>query len=304
MSTTFPSADLRCAATLVRPDGTDRTGPRPCVVMANGLGGVRAGALEVTARAFARAGYVVLLFDYRYCGTSEGEPRGLIDIGAQRADYRAAVEHARGLPSVDPDGIAVWGTSFSAGHAVATAAGDRRIAAVVLQNPYLDGRASAHTGLRTTSFAATLRLLGRSVADAWRAHRGRAPIRVPLAGEPGSVALITAPGAPTGFRDILPPGPVGWEATVPARIALHIPRDRPVLLAPLLRCPVLVCVATRDTITPTGPARRLARDAPAGRLVAHPVDHFDVFRPPWRDRFAEDQVSFLREVLGASLPEA
>lgn len=47
------------------------------------------------------------VFDYRHLGTSTGEPRGLIDIGRQRADYRAAVSYARGLTGVDGQRIAL-----------------------------------------------------------------------------------------------------------------------------------------------------------------------------------------------------
>ena len=46
----------------------------PCVVMAHGLGGVRAAGLTPFAEAFAAAGLHVICFDYRGFGTSDGQP--------------------------------------------------------------------------------------------------------------------------------------------------------------------------------------------------------------------------------------
>src|SRR5262249_57474919 len=88
---------------------------------------------------FAGAGLDVLLFDYRNFGGSTGEPRQLAWPPSDREDWGAAVQFARGLDGVDPDRIVLWGTSWSAGHAVYIAADDPRIAAVICQTPDFDG---------------------------------------------------------------------------------------------------------------------------------------------------------------------
>jgi cephalosporin-C deacetylase-like acetyl esterase len=75
------------------------------------------------------------LFDYRHFGASTGEPRQLLDIARQLDDYRAVIGWARGLDGVDPERIVLWGSSFSGGHALALAAADARIAAVISQAP-------------------------------------------------------------------------------------------------------------------------------------------------------------------------
>ena len=81
------------------------------------------------------------MFDYRCLGSSEGEPRQLYDNKAQLEDWRAAIAYARGHDQVDPESIALWGTSTSGGHVVQLAAEDARIAAVVAQVPFADGLA-------------------------------------------------------------------------------------------------------------------------------------------------------------------
>ena len=67
----------------------------PVIVMAHQFGCVRALRLPALRRAFASAGYVVVVFDYRYFGDSGGSPRQLLDVAAQLDDWRAAIAWAR-----------------------------------------------------------------------------------------------------------------------------------------------------------------------------------------------------------------
>ena len=85
----------------------------PVIVMAHGFGCVRALRLPSHAEHFAAAGYVVVVFDYRNFGDSDGRPRQLLDIAGQLADWRAAIGWARTLGGVDPERVVGWGTSLS-----------------------------------------------------------------------------------------------------------------------------------------------------------------------------------------------
>ena len=67
-------------------------------------------------RAFAEAGIDALVFDYRGFGDSDGRAPPGRGVRRQRQDYHAAVAAARHLPGVDPDRIALWGTSYAGGH--------------------------------------------------------------------------------------------------------------------------------------------------------------------------------------------
>jgi fermentation-respiration switch protein FrsA (DUF1100 family) len=80
--------------------------------------GARDQRLDAFAERFARAGLAALVFDYRHFGDSQGEPRQLLDIGRQLADWRAAIGYARTVDGIDPARIALWGSSFSGGHDV------------------------------------------------------------------------------------------------------------------------------------------------------------------------------------------
>lgn len=138
----FTSGKERCAAWLYLPEGAASDHRVPVIVMAHGLGGVRRARLDAFAERFSAAGYACLVFDYRHFGDSTGMPRELLRVHLQREDYQAAITYARTIPEVDPDRVVLWGTSFSGGHVIATAARDHRVVAAIAQCPFTDGIAS------------------------------------------------------------------------------------------------------------------------------------------------------------------
>lgn len=115
-------------------------GPNPAIVLWFG-GGWRAGMVTVfaeRAKAFADAGYVAILPDYRVsCRDHTGPAAALAD---GRAAYAWILEHAAEL-GVDPRQVVLGGGS-SGGHlaidAALTAPPGRRAAALVLYNPAVD----------------------------------------------------------------------------------------------------------------------------------------------------------------------
>lgn len=115
----FTSQSVRCAARVYRPAADEQS--RPVVVMGHGFGGVRALRLYAYAERFADAGYVVVVFDYRGFGESDGAPRQVLDVGMQLQDWRAALKFARGLPGADAQRVVAWGTSFGGGHVITLA---------------------------------------------------------------------------------------------------------------------------------------------------------------------------------------
>ncbi|HWD65788.1 MAG TPA: alpha/beta fold hydrolase [Solirubrobacteraceae bacterium] len=168
----FSSGEERCHAWLYLPLAPSPDAPPPpVIVMAHGLGAVKTLRLAAFAERFQEAGYACLVFDYRYFGDSDGEPRELLSIRRQREDWRAAVAFARSLPEVDSARVVVWGTSFGGGHAIATAADDDDVVAAIAQCPFTDGLASA----RQISPAGTLRLAAAAAQDHLASVMGRPP---------------------------------------------------------------------------------------------------------------------------------
>ncbi|GAA1992961.1 alpha/beta hydrolase [Amycolatopsis minnesotensis] len=285
----FGEVGRRCAAWLYRP--SDPGARPPCVVMAHGLGAVRAMGLDSYASRFADAGMAVLVFDYRGFGDSEGEPRQVVDIDSQLRDWAAAVDCARRFPGVDGTRIALWGTSFSGGHVLTLAARDPRFAAVVSQVPYLG--LPARRGLPRGH---TIRLALSALRDRARAVVRVRPLLLQTIGEPGSRAFLREAGAEEKFRSLLAPG-ASWHNTVAARVVLGLPRYRPGDQAADVECPLLLCACENDAITPLAPVAEAALAAPRAELCSYQGEHFDIYRGPVFDRAVTDQIRFLRRHL-------
>lgn len=293
----FTVDGAECAGWLYRPGGDGR--PQvPGVVMAHGFGMTRECRLDVWAEAFAAAGLAAFVFDYRFFGASGGQPRQLLDLVAQRRDWTAAVAALRATSGIDAGRIALWGTSFSGGHVLHVAARDRKIAAVVAQVPFTDGRSSLAGGGRPDR-SRLAHAAGVSVAalrDAARRRRGRAPVLVPIAGELGSGAVIAGPGAEAALRMLVPEG-VEWRNQVNAGVILQVLRDRPGLDAARIACPVFVAACAGDVITPEAPARAAAEAAPRGEFHGYAFRHFEAYVGAGRDRLIADELEFLRRHL-------
>jgi len=131
----FTSKRLRCNGWLYIPDNIEAGQRAPAIVMAHGFSGVKEQFLDHFAEKFVDAGFVTLVFDYRYFGESAGEPRGQLFPLEQVEDYRNAITWLSDQPQVDPARIGVWGTSFSGGLIFHLTVFDRRIKVAVAQVP-------------------------------------------------------------------------------------------------------------------------------------------------------------------------
>lgn len=171
----FRSADIisegtRMAAEVYSP--TDAPSRLPTIIMSHGWGG-EAKDLRPDAIEFARAGFLVVIFDYRGWGNSDArlisaskpiedngkltaevrEVRGVVDPIDQTADILNAISWTHGYERCDPKRIGIWGSSFSGGHVVYVAARDQRIKAFVSQVGSMDARwVIEHPGLRKLTY--------------------------------------------------------------------------------------------------------------------------------------------------------
>jgi pimeloyl-ACP methyl ester carboxylesterase len=293
----FPSEGVICRAWVYVPDESVRR-PASCIVMAHGLSGTRNASLEPYAERFAAAGFYVVLFDYRYLGDSDGEPRQLISIPRQLADWRSAVAFARTLAGVDADRIGLWGCSLSGGHVIVAAARDDRIAAVSAQCPMLDGHASARKVRKQVGFGKIARLAAASIYDSVRAGFALSPYYVPLVAPPGEIAAMPTADAYEGLSAIVPPG---WRNQVAARLFLRLPFYRPIRYAREVKCPALFIACEKDTVVSTEAATKAAElMGDKARLVSLPIGHFDIYLGEWFERSSTAQLAFFRSTLQGS----
>jgi dienelactone hydrolase len=215
--------------------------------------------LDAFSERFAAAGFATLAFTYRNFGDSGGQPRQLMSVPRQLADWDAAIDFVKRCAEVDGARVAVWGSSFGGGHAITVASRHPELQAAISQCPFTDGLASAAAlGLKGNLKASPV-LLRDLVAKLL----GRQPVMVPIAAEPGKLALMNAHDALKGYLALMPNG-MQFTNYVAARVMPEILTYRPGRSATRVKCPILFCISDTDTVTPPAQTYRYAQTL-AGR---------------------------------------
>lgn len=269
---------------------------KPVVVMSHGITAVKEQHLAPFAERFAAEGFHVLVFDYRFLGASEGEPRGRIDPQAQHNDIRAALTWVSAQAGVDAERIALWGTSFSGGHALFIGAFDPRVKVVVAQVPALNLPHALINLITREIFNGLLRTFVDDHAGREAGHTGAA---LPVVNEPGKPAFLAAADAYEWFTAAAKIAPT-WRNEISleslARVAEYIPDAVIELIAPK---PLLMQVATNDSLVPANLARQaFHRAGEPKKLETFDCGHFDPYQTePWHSMFLGGQVRWLKEHL-------
>lgn len=251
-------------------------GLHPAITLAHGYGGVKEHGLLGFAEAFARAGFVALVHDHRGLGASGGEPRNDVDPWRQIEDWRRVITYLEARPEVDGHRIGIWGTSYAAGHALVLGATDRRLRCVVAQVPIISG---IEQSLRRVAPELVAGLEAVFDEDERAQLRGEAPRYQALVGADRAVpASYRAPDAIEFYLQDLPAG-TAWENRVTVRSTRKARMYEPGLwIGRISPTPLLMVVATHDTITPTDLAlAAYERALEPKRLELIPGGHFDPY---------------------------
>jgi len=284
----FTSGGVRCAADLYLPDSK---GSPPVIIMGHGFAAERCFGLPAYAEYFVGQGMAVFLFDYRSFGDSDGEPRQLVNPRHHLDDWQAAINHARSLQSVDSTRTALWGSSFSGGHVIVTAATSPGITAIVSQVPFVDALGS----IREIGVGKILSYTYQGLRDISRELTGRSPYYTKIVGKPGESAFFTQPGAYDEYMSIIPKKS-SWENKIPARLFL-LPPYRPIKYAPKVSCPALMVIAEKDSLISAASQEEMAALLPKGRIIRYPIGHFDIYKGKDFERTVQSQAAFLRRYL-------
>lgn len=293
----FASDGTRCAAWLYKPadSSLNNDAGLPCVVMAHGLGGVRTAGLQPYAEAFATAGLAVLLFDYRYFGDSDGQPREHINVAQQQADWHAAIAHARQLPGIDAARIGIWGSSFSGGHVIAIGAQDANIRAVCSQGAMMDGLGALKHLTASQGVLHSMKLTAAALRDIARQKLGRSPEYLPVVGSPGDWAALATHDAKDGYLRITPDD---WPNRMTAGMLLTLALYRPGLQSDKVAAPILFVVATTDSICPPADVEAAAaRAGDTATVLRLETGHFEIYVDDWFKQGCAAQTAFLTEHL-------
>ena len=127
---TFYSEGIKLVADLYYPEDIGAGEQRAGVVLCHGYTGVKDLYLPDNARVLNEAGYVVLTFDYKGWGDSEG-PRTRLAPYSRVIDVQAALTFLGLQSEVDEDRLGIYGTSYGGATVVWAGAVDSRVKCIV-----------------------------------------------------------------------------------------------------------------------------------------------------------------------------
>lgn len=127
---TFYSEGVKLVGDVYYPANLQADEKRAGIVLCHGYTGVKDLYLPDNARVLNEAGYVVLTFDYKGWGESEGS-RSRLAPYSRVADVQAALTLLETLPEVDPQRLGIYGTSYGGATVVWVGAIDPRVQCIV-----------------------------------------------------------------------------------------------------------------------------------------------------------------------------
>ena len=157
----FYSEGVRLSGDLFLPAALGGGEKRGGIVLSHGYTGVRNLYLPDIADVLTEAGYVVLTFDYKGWGDSDG-PKSRLSPYGRVLDSQAALTFLGAQPMVDADRLGLYGTSYGGATVVWTAAVDPRVKCVVAVVGIGHGRRWMRSVRRPDEFAD---LIERANAD-------------------------------------------------------------------------------------------------------------------------------------------
>lgn len=283
----FLSNGLECSGILYRPDRVD--GKLPAIVMAHGLSAVKEMYLPFFAEYWAKRGFVVLLFDYRFFGESPGEPRGRLWPDEQLLDYTCATNYLLKLSYVDSDKICVWGTSFSGAHVITLLATTDLFCCGVAQVPDVN---SMEVNIRYYGGLGSPYIVRALLED----YSG------------GTPSTLTFPAVSKELPSVMPTEEAyefftKAEKLFPTfknmvtmdsvpKIISYVPES----YAPYVGKPIKIIVGEKDETTMPDITKRAYEKIPVEKeLIVFPTGHFGLYFPPWNEKAAEEALKWFKK---------
>ena len=281
----FYSEGSKIAAHLYLPDGIDAAKKCPAIILCHGFAGIKEALVPPYAEGFSKNGFIVLAFDYRGFGDSEGE-RGSLIPDNQVTDIRNAITYLSSLGNVDPGRIGLWGSSFGGANAVKAAAMDRRVKAVAAQLTFADGERVVTGGLKPEEKAKLLGTLQKVWARAVTANKN---MMLP------PEQILTDADSNAFFRKITAEHPK-LNVKIPFQFIRYSMEYKPAEYAGKLKCPLLVLGAEKDIVNPPEESKALydAASEPKSLYLVKGATHYEVYSGAKFDEAFAQELSWFK----------
>lgn len=290
IKSTFVTEGDTCSAMLHVPEGTgDRQ--LPGILMVGGWGSVQQALTCSFVNRFVAAGYAVMEFDFPGWGLSSGWPRQDINPWRRVKTANAALAHLKSQPQVAAHRILLWGTSFGGGHVVDLATQHPDLQGAIIQVPMLDGLAT----VRAVPTPRLVKLISLGVVGLLKPGP---TLHIPTVARKGEFGTMDRDNAWEALQMGLDAHPgAKYVNRVTARSVLTMAFYRPWTRLKNVQIPMLMVVATRDTVAPfvEDKVRRVAN--PQISVVQLDADHFDPYFEPYFPKALKPQLGFLNKVL-------
>lgn len=288
----FSSKGLLCRGWLYLPDDLKANQKAPAVVMAHGFSALKEQVLPEYAERFTAAGFVTLVFDYRYFGESEGEPRSQLFPLEMAEDYRNAISSLYYQPEVDPDRIGIWGTSYSGGLVVYLGTHDKRVKAVVAQVP-----ATFNPESRRAMDPERWDKVGQFLMqDRIERYKTGVVKYMKVVAPEGEPCVLPGKEAYDGYMEIKVPN---WRNQITLESLEKIREFDPVSLVHMMDSTALLLIpAENDNLLPIATVKEIyerAREPKAMKI--QPITHFEIYKEPWLSKSANMAIDWYQKYL-------
>jgi len=288
----FDSQGLRCSGWLYVPDNLKTGAKEPAIVMANGFTGVKEQILPDFAAKFVDAGFVTMVFDYRYFGDSEGEPRSQNFPLELVEDCRNAITWVSGQPEVDSQRIGIWGTSYGGGLVLYAGTYDRRIKAVVSQVPYAPSPEQ-----RRTRNPQNWDNMGKILLqDRIERYKTGVVNYMKVVAPEGESCVLPGREAYDEYMDGKKPN---WRNRVTLESLEKMREFDPVSMIHMMSPTALLFIAAeRDSFFPLDLVKAIYEKAREPKAITVlPIKHFEAYSEPWLSRAANVAIDWFRQHL-------
>jgi len=290
----FQSKGLHCHGWLYVPEILDEEQRLPAIVMAHGFAGVKEMGLAEVAKLFTEAGFVTLVFDYRYWGESEGEPRNQIFAHDMVEDYRNAVTWLSYRPEVDADRIGVWGTSYSGGLVLYVGTFDKRVKAIVAQVP-----SALNPESRQAKDPETWSRVGKLlIQDRIERYRAGTVKYIKVVAPEGEPCVLPGKDAYEEYMRLKKLAP-HWRNKVTLESLEKMREFDPVSLVHLMSpTAILLIPGEKDALVPINAVKLVYERARQPKAISIlPITHFEIYQDPWLSKASKLAIDWFNKHL-------